>query len=153
MTGKRKCIGGCRQLDKKPGATDAVPGFCYEISPVIWIEARQGGAGCDLEGADCQTFCSSISHSFAGSMPSKNRMANPCPYSSFFSFLRESPSAPTKAIRINGLPGLMSASAISEINASVMTVSSRTNARYPVEDGRRNVTVSVRSFWMARSVY
>ena len=86
-------------------------------------------------------------------MPSKNLIAKPCPYNIFLSFLQESPSAPTKATRINCLPGLMSASAISEINCSVIMVSSRTKVIYPGEDGRRNMAVSLRSFWMASSVY
>ena len=94
-----------------------------------------------------------MSHSFAGSMPSKNLIAKPCPYNNFFSLLQESTSAPTKAARIKCLPGLRSAAAISEISSSVMIVSSRTNVIYPVEDGRRNIAESLRSFSMASSVY
>lgn len=100
-----------------------------------------------------QTLYSSNIHSFAGSMPSKNLIAKPCPYNSLFSFLREAPSAPTNAARINRLPGEMRASVISEINFSVITVSSRTNVIYPGEEGRRNVGASARSFFMASSVY
>ena len=93
-----------------------------------------------------QKFRSSSIHSFAGSMPSKNFIAKPCSFNSFFSFLRQAPSAPTKAARIKRLPGLVSVSAIYEISSSVTTVSSRTNVIYPGEDGRRNISASARSF-------
>lgn len=62
-------------------------------------------------------------------------------------------SAPAKAARINCLPGLMSAFAISEINSSVIAVSLKTNVIYQGEDGRRNAGASECSFSMASSLY
>lgn len=83
----------------------------------------------------------------------KKPSAKPCPLNSRFSFLQAGLSVPTKAARANCLPGMRSASATSEINSSVILVSSRTNAMYPDEDGRRKIAASARSFWTASSVY